>query len=381
MDDLSNIKKIIDRAKVRLMRKPNTTFYSALLSSLHMRIDTDRCETMATNGVEIFINPNYVRKITLNETEGVLVHEVEHVVNDHVIITKEGNLCPDASNIAQDHYINLRLLALGYSLPGKPYADPKYKGWSSMKIYYDIVKSGQKINPALKDILAPPAGMSAQEHREAVTSNIVKAVMAAQAAEDYGSIPGHIMRKVEEVLNPKLPWDVILQNYMTEYFEDDYSWARPNRRYLPDFYLPKISGTTIDLVTGGCDVSGSMSAEDISAIYQEYRYIWEILQPKRGRFMTFDTEVHMNQMYNQGDVIEEFVLEGGGGTNVVPLLDSIRKEEPRFALIFTDGYFATPDMSGIESTDIYWIIKGNPSFTASKGIIIHYEPETKNVKS
>jgi predicted metal-dependent peptidase len=87
--------------------------------------------------------------------------------------------------------------------------------------------------------------------------------------------------------------------------------------------------------------------------------------------MTFDTAVHMNEVFTEGDSLKEIELKHGGGTNVQPLLDTIREENPVFALIFTDGYFSTPDMSNITSK-IFWIIKDNKGFKNPRGTIIHF---------
>ena len=374
--------KEIDRAKLTLMDMPETTFYSSLISMLNVRITRD-VPTAGTDGLSMFYNPEFLDSITRDQIIGLMLHEVEHVVNGHCDfeLFNKHNLCPDVLNIAQDHYINLRLHAKGFQLPPTPklpppnthgYADPQYKGMSSMEIYHKLPKNGQKCLPELRDVLAAPAGMTPQEHHDKVMNNIIKAVIIAEQAKDAGSIPGHLQRDLQDILSPKLPWNTILQQYLTEYVDADYSMRRPNRRFMPGWYLPVLEGEGLGDLFMYCDVSGSMSIEDVSEIWSEYTYIIDTMNPKSTHIMTGDTRIILDKVYDQGDFIPEFEYSGGGGTYFEPIIEAIREEQPIFALLFTDGYFSMPDMEGI-NTDIFWIIKGNPEFTAPKGEVIHFE--------
>jgi len=372
VEDLRPLLKEIDRAKFALMDQPSTTFYSSFLSMLNVRISRE-IPTAATDGLKIVYNPDFIQSITRPQLLGLTLHEVEHCVNGHCDYTFYKNYCPEILNIAQDHYINLRLLSMGYELPPGGYHDPRFKGMSSMEIYHILIKEGQpQMKPELRDILKPPPGMSPAEHAERILGNIVKAVIIAEQNNDAGSIPGHLRCNLESILSPKLPWTTILQQYLTEFINADYTMRRPNRRFMPNWYLPIIEGEGLGHLVMGCDVSASMSNENISEVWNEYSYIFDTMSPQTAHIMTFDTIVHLDKTYEQGDFIPEFDLEGRGGTNVQPLLDAIRDEQPAFALIFTDGYFSVPNMNNIDS-DIFWIIKGNPQFTAPKGTVIHFE--------
>lgn len=371
-EDFRKYHKEVDRAKLTLMEKPGTTFYSSFLSMLNVRISRE-IPTAATDGLKIIFNPDYIDNISRPQLLGLTLHEVEHVVNGHCDYATYEGYCHDILNIAQDHYINLRLLKMGYELPPGGYHDPKFNGKSSMEIYHELIKNGKpQINPNLKDILKPPPGMSAEEHAERVLGNIVKAVIIAEQSNDAGSVPGHLQRDLQSILSPKLPWQTILAQYLTEYAAEDYSLRRPNRRFMPDWYLPILHGEGLGNLFMYCDVSGSMSVEDVSEIWSEYTYIVDTMNPVSTRIMTGDTRIILDKTYDQGDFIPEFEYSGGGGTIFEPIMDAIREEQPVFALLFTDGYFSMPNMDDI-NTDIFWIIKGNPGFTAPKGEVIHFE--------
>lgn len=372
--DLKAITKNISKAKLTLMLAKKTTFFSALLSNLRLVIDTSH-PTAAVDGITMWINPHFVSTLSKDVLLGLMLHEIMHVAFDHCGLDRlklNTGLNLDILNIAEDHYINLYLKSLGYQLPKGAYADTKYRGMSSMQIYNELMKNPPDTSDYTPDVIGIPAGSNVTDHSAAVLANVIKAVTQAQIAKDPGSIPGDILRRVEEAINPQLPWQTILAPYLSDYAKEDYTMRKPNRRYLPEFFLPTMYSESLKRITAGCDVSLSMDQEDIDEIFSELVYIWDVFKPDGMRLMTFDTEVHLNEVFTEGDQLANIILEGGGGTNVQPLLDSIRKEEPNFALIFTDGYFGTPNMEGIH-TDVFWIIKGNPGFKAPHGVVIPFD--------
>jgi len=374
--DMKELLKRITKNRLQLMTTKGTAFFSALLANLKVQVTTEGPSTASTNGVWMKFNPTFIHPLPLDELLGLMLHEVLHVAFGHCDVITYGHLNHEVLGIAMDHYINLFITRLGFKLPPGGYCDAQYRGMSTMQIYNRLMKDdpNQKMKGTCPHdvVLVPDPGQSEQEHRETTISNVIKAIQQADLAKQSGSVPGDIRRLVEDIISPQLPWNLILQNYMSEYNKDDYSWSWPNRRYLPDFYLPGLHSMKIGQLTAGADVSGSMSQDDLNEVIAEVRYIWDMMAPTMMRLQTFDTKVHLNKMYVEGDDLDELELKGGGGTNVQPLLDSIREECPLFALIFTDGYFSTPNMDGIY-TDVYWIIKGNPNFTAPHGTVIHFD--------
>jgi len=370
--ELKDILRKVDRVKFGLMTARKTTFFSALLASMRFVYD-DSNKYAATDGITIWMNPDFVATLDEEEILGLLLHELGHSIFEHIIICFEGKLNPEVHNIAGDHYINLWLLAMGYVLPRNvpAYADKQYIGWSTMKIYLDLMKNPQK-KPKnyIMDIKAPPKNMSKQEHVLKITNNIMKAVIQAEMSNDPGSIPDTVKQLINRIRNPELPWNALLANYMDIYAQDDYSWSRPNKRFLPDFYMPTLRSLHMGQMTVGMDVSGSTTGKVLSLQFAEVKYIWDTVQPQRMHLMTFDVDVHLDEIYNAGDLLDDVEIKGGGGTKLDALFKSIRKEDPVLALIFTDGHVSIPDMTDIES-DIIWIITGNSRFTAPKGKIIH----------
>ena len=67
----------------------------------------------------------------------------------------------------------------------------------------------------------------------------VDIAQAAQAAKARGKLPGKLAEVVADIINVKTPWFDILERYMVGLTKQDYTWTRPNRRFIGDgMYLP-----------------------------------------------------------------------------------------------------------------------------------------------
>jgi predicted metal-dependent peptidase len=367
----------INQAKIDMMHPTRgLVFFSSLLSYLKIEIDPT-CGTAWTDAISIGLDPTLVMRATIPELIGVFMHELGHVIYDHIPICMENEwILKKDHNIAGDHYINLENAKNGFVLPHwiDPYQDPKYIGWSTMQIYADIQKNPppDKPNGMGMDIRMPP-GMPTGEFKERVISNIIKATMEAEKADAYGSVPGSIQRFVKEVVSPKLPWPMILQNRLTSYSKDDYTMSKPNRKYMPEFYLPSLYSESMGGAIAALDCSGSITSDELNTGMAETSYMFDTMKPTTLRLISFDTKIHLNKVFSEGDTLPTDIdLMGGGGTNVLPILKYVREEEPMLCLIFTDGGFQMPNLEDITS-DIIWIIKGCPNFNPPHGDVIHME--------
>lgn len=376
--DEAALQKRLDQAKITLMRKKKTLFFSSILSMMKIHL-SNRNDTAWTNGLEIGISPKFLQEQSTEQLIWVLLHEIGHVIYDHITIAMENKLDHYKHNIAGDHYINLWLNAMGYQEPTsiQVHADKKYRGWSSMKIYNALpdVPPGQKSNvPGMGSDIVLPNPKDKSKVQQKIKDNIIKAAIQTDALGEPGSIPNNIRRFVDEACAPQLPWQQILQHKMSAYNRGDYSNHRPNRRYLPDFYLPSMLTESMGHMICAVDTSGSIWQELLEEIAAEVTYVWQTLQPTTMRLITFDTKIHTNHVYNQGDSLDDMELTGGGGTNVVPVMEYVQKEDPTVALIFTDGEFSMPKLEQMPS-DIYWVIRSSYEFKPPQGTVIYLPKE------
>lgn len=385
---LESVMEKIDSAKLDLMSRRNTTFFSVLLAQMSL-VASEKARAWI-NGYQIGLKPDFVEEITLPELIGTLLHEILHVALEHLILMTEYRLNPNLSNIAGDLYINHWIKGMGYVLPADHLDENWSHGMGFLEIYEELEKR-QKNNPenspglgklvpnlpeGWEDMVGPPEGTNEVAAREHMLSVVIQAAQEAERRNDYDSVPGEIKQLIERSTSPKLPWDEMLRKYAMAYSKDDYSMSRPNRRYMQTgLYLPTLRDEKINDIFFTFDVSGSVYDEQLAQVLSEGEYIYQLLKPERMTLVSWDTRITMVKRYEHLGNWEQPEITGRGGTNVQPVLDMIVKERPEFAVIFTDGYFGHPDMSKIKDIDIYWLIFDNNDFKPpdNHGKVIYFD--------
>ena len=143
-----DMQKLLDdqnRAKAALLHLQ--PFFSAFVGKLRP-VYTFRVTTQATDGVNLFINPQFTYELSLSEKTFVLAHEIMHCVLNHMRRGKGHDKA--RSNIAADYECNITLsdatgqmgLFKKSTIKGmKAYIDDKYNTWGYEKIYDDVSDS------------------------------------------------------------------------------------------------------------------------------------------------------------------------------------------------------------------------------------------------
>lgn len=110
------------------------------------QIYTFRVSTQATDGYNIFINPQFTYNLTLTEKCFVLAHEIMHCLLNHMRRGKGHD--PKKSNIAADYECNITLVEMGMfnfdtikNLGA--YIDRKYANMGYEAIYNDCTSSAK----------------------------------------------------------------------------------------------------------------------------------------------------------------------------------------------------------------------------------------------
>jgi len=376
--------KALSRAKVQLMRLPNTVFYVSILLSLK-QVWTEDIETAATDGKSLLINPTWFMSLQDTHRIALLAHEVLHVALGH--ITRRGDRHPKVFNVAADHVINLSLKAAGYTLPPNGYCNDRFTNMSTEQVYSVLWEEIEKdkanggdgadgiLIPGGADIMEPSDPTEKAITEKSIARIVLMAKNAAQATNEMpGNLPGEALRVLDEVVNPKLPWNVIYQNFMSGFAKQDYSWRKLNRRFLPEFYLPTAHSEAICNIVEAIDVSGSVSDEEFSHYIHETMVVQETLKPGKITVISFDTEIHeVYEIAQDTDVLSTLKFTGQGGTDITPILAWAKENNPTVMSIFTDGDFYMPGEKCWPTCPIIWLINNNEYFTAPFGEVIHYE--------
>ena len=134
-------------------------YFGGLITRLRV-IYTFRVETQATDGTNLFVNPQFTSHLTANQKIAVMMHEVMHCLMNHLRRIRERDHYK--SNIAADYEVNGTLTEMEPEvLPpdvwnnmgaegANGFYDKKYVGWSFEAIYDDI-KDSKKDNMSNQD--------------------------------------------------------------------------------------------------------------------------------------------------------------------------------------------------------------------------------------
>jgi len=363
----------LNKAKIALMGKPDSAFFTTLAFSLIHEF-SDKVSTAATNGKKIMYNPQFFMSLSHEERVFLILHEAMHCAYLHM--ERKGDRDHRKFNMAADHVINLQLLERGFKMPKDGLADDQYKQLSTEEVYSLLPThpSDQPMPGFGEDLQAPddPSPAAAEALANEIQDILVRASIQSKMAGDKpGSIPGEIEIFLNRLLNPKLPWNRILQKYLQTFAKNDYSFKRPNRRFFPQFHMPRLFGENLINIAVAVDTSGSVSDEEFNRFVSETASIMKMMKPETITIIQFDTEIKsVDKVHSMHDLMH-VSFTGRGGTHIEPVLEWADKNKPQLLLVFTDGYF---HFYGPETkAKTLWLIHDNPKFQAPFGKVIHYE--------
>lgn len=356
-----------DQAKLALMSKPNATFFITVYFSLKHQWD-NTISTACTDGTTISFSPTFFMSLHPEERVFLILHETLHVCYLHMERLHDR----DAAkwNVAADHVINLQLIAQGYRMPKGGLADPQYTGMGTEDVY--ALLPAQNPNDPNMDLKAPQGDL--KDLQEAVQDILVRAQVASKVAGDKpGSIPGDIEIFLDKLLNPKLPWNRILQKYLHTLAKADYSWQKPNRRFFPTHYLPSLHSEKLMNITFAVDASGSVSDSDFLRFVSEIQGVLKMMKPDQISLVQFDTEIRSSQTIKTVRELGQATFHGRGGTAIKPVLEWVKTHKPGLLVVFTDMEFSFDDVTVPGKTNVLWLAHNAPHATVPFGKLIHYE--------
>ena len=351
----------ISKAKARLLM--NHPFFATLLIRTQVVTTTD-VELAATDGDHIYINPDFLEKLTVEDVMCVLAHEVGHDSLLHSI--RLGVRNADVWNQACDHAINLMLKDQGFScpkaVPGGWLADEKYLSWSADRIYDDLRRNPPPPMPSgggagkpgdgkgngngrdwLHGDVLPNKSATPAEQAAAVQRAKQRVASAANMARMAGKLKGELARMVDDMLEAKVHWTEVLREYMTQLVKSRDNWSRRNRRYRT-VHLPSRRERKMGPIVFVPDTSGSMMGDDMEKICSEIAHCSMQTQPEHIRVVWADAAVQGEQMFAPDDFSYKALKPvGGGGTDMRVPLKHVEQYEPQVVVLMTDGYTPWPD--------------------------------------
>ena len=364
----------LSKAKIALMSKPDSVFFTTLCFSLKFKWNDD-IPTAGVDGESMFINPKFFLSLDPKERVFVLVHESLHMALLHLDPARLKSRDKKRWNEAADHVINLMLQERGYSMPNWVLKDPRFKGMSTEQVYKLLPESeggngSGGTNQMQGDLLEAPGDPQEAQHK--IQDIIVRASIQSKMAGDAaGTIPGEIEIFLDNLLNPKLPWQTILRKYVQSYAKTDYSFRKPNRRFFPEHILPSQFGESLIDLAIAVDTSGSVSDHDFKVFVSEVGGIFKMMKPKKITLIQFDTKIKAVDQLHSFDELSKVHFVGRGGTQIHEVIEWANTHKPQLLMVFSDGDFRFPQLQAKSKT--LWFIHNNPGFVPPFGKVINYE--------
>jgi predicted metal-dependent peptidase len=365
----------IQRARTALLL--DHPFFGTLLFRLKGR-ETRSVETMATDGVSLFYNPDFVATLSAAELCGVLAHEVLHPGLQHHL--RRGHRSPVRWNMACDYAINPLVIDAGLSLPKGILLEDRFRGMSAERIFNVIAEEqdgeggqdsphasgGSDIPDApvtsggIGQVLDAPApgdadGTTADEQAREWQIAVEQAQTISKLA---GKSPAGLERCLEGAAEARVDWRELLRRAWSQSSVADFSWMRPNRRHIwQGLYLPGVVREGVGEVVIAVDCSGSVGARQLALFEAEIRSILEGQRPELVHVLYFDTYVHKVDVYQAGQPIK-LAPVGGGGTDFRPCFDWVAEHgvHTEMMVFLTDLYGALPDV--IPPIEVIWASTG-----------------------
>lgn len=358
--------KALNSAKIQLMSRPSSAFFTTMCFSLVHAWDTT-IPTASTNGKYIKFNPEFFLSLTASERVFLLLHETMHCALLHMV--RLNTKKPVRWNIACDHVINLMLIEQGYQMPKGGLADPAYKGMSSDEVYALLPESADTQSmPGGLDITSPDDDAALTESMKEIL--VRAAVQSKMQGDKVGCIPGEIQIYLDRLLRPKLPWKTILNRYVRALAKNDYTFKKPNRRFFPEHYLPSMHSEKLIDIAIAVDTSGSVTTADFTAFVSEITQLFRVMKPEKLTIVQFDVSIKSVHTVKTIQQIGDVPFTGRGGTHIRPLIEWANENTPQLLLVFTDGDFGFP--MNTTKVPFIWLIHNNPNFSARFGKVINY---------
>ena len=142
---------------------------------------------------------------------------------------------------------------------------------------------------------------------------------ALNVAKAQGKLPGALAQTVDNAHRNIVDWQTALRRYMIDACRADYTWSRPNRRFIDSgLYLPSIHSDGIHSIAVFIDTSGSLPPAILALFWSAIHALAEEIRPETVVVLQIDTAVRDVLELNGPDLPAEISLKGRGGTDFRP---------------------------------------------------------------
>lgn len=411
-DDNAAIETKLSAARTRLIL--DQPFLGALVMHLPLKAaDPKWCVTTATDARYFYYNPGYIGRLTLEQTQFVLAHEAMHCALSH--FARRNHRQKHRWDVACDYAVNMILDEERMRGPEDALMNAAYRGLTAEEIYpllhedppektqdmhlFDNESSegggesesmeqdagqgqgsenrkdqseggggrpqqqeGQGSQPQeASDVQEPPPPppMDPDKLDEQWKSRLAA---AAHAARQAGKLSQSLMRLVDNLLAPQLPWRALLARYMMNAARDDYSFQRTSRRDTGAALMPRLYSRSVNVVVA-LDTSGSVKDEELREFLSE---VDALKGQVRAEVVLHacDDKLCANGPWRFAQwepVTLPEGVSGKGGTDFRPVFEWLERERlnPDLLIYFTDAEGKFPERE--PQYPVVWLVKGKAS--------------------
>ncbi|WP_275097018.1 DUF2201 family putative metallopeptidase [Sedimenticola hydrogenitrophicus] len=397
---MSEIETKLSAARTRLiLDKP---FLGALVLRLPMlQADPGWCRTTATDARAFYYNADFIDALSLEQTQFVLAHEALHCALSHfarrlhrdkyrwdiacdlainpLLIAEQLEPCPGALHLVEfegmtaeeiypciaeseqmethDQHLYDRAEANAGGSPGGG-GDCPNDGPAAERAEPQRQAPRSESDSGESPAATQPAPLSPTEQERLAVQWTQRLAGAYQQALQAGRMGGELGRVIGHLLQPRIPWRMLLAKYMTATAREDYNWARPSRRE-GDAILPSLRSSELRVVVG-LDTSGSISDEEMRQFISEIDAI-------KGQAHAHITLLACDAVLAADGpwIVEPWeqlrlprAFTGGGDTDFRPVFEWVEQHDARCDLLiyFTDAQGAFPNHE--PAMPVIWLVKG-----------------------
>jgi len=410
----SDLQNKLAAARTRLiLDKP---FLGALVLRLPLvAADPEWCQGAMTDAKKLYYNQDYINALDIQQTQFVLAKQALHCALSH--FARRQHRIKHRWDLACDYAVNPLLINDGLKVPPETLVDDGYEGMTAEEIYHyigdldnedseldkqdeqnqdndqpdknnqgndnqDKEQSNESPQNSSEDanqdtptsleadsddderqsLAAKPSPLTPQEQEELSVQWQQRLAGAAQSAMQAGKLGGSMARMVDFMLQPKLPWRMLLARYMTASARDDYSYSRPSSRRGDPAIFPSLRSAQINVAVG-VDISGSVDDQEMSEFMSE---VDAIKANMRARITLLPCDAALAEgspwVFEPWEEVKlPNQLKGGGGTDFSPVFEWLDEQDqnPDLLVYFTDCKGSFPKV--LPTYPVIWLVKGKDS--------------------
>jgi predicted metal-dependent peptidase len=369
-------------------------FYGLLAMRWTLQADS-QTEDLWVDGKTIGYNPQWVETASFDELMSGVAHGAHHIALLHHLrrCGRDDAIWQKACDIP----VNAALRQGGFVLPNGCMVSNGDENRSAEEVYADLEYNKPKHkHPGQDDddsqgqgqgqqkgskgeVRDQPGkagqGMDETERQDAMRQAMHTVAAAFQQAKSSGlGLPADIERQIKSMLYPGEDWREILRDYLRSFAKDDYSWSRPNRRFVgQSLYLPSMHSIgQLRNIVAAIDTSVSIDMRRLELFGGALRELVEEMKPESVTVIYCNAAIQRVDTFGQDEEIV-FRAKGFGSTDLRPPFEYVEKEglDPDVFLYFTD--LEGPRPATEPPYPVIWLDQNRRAGHIGQWILDHYQ--------